>query len=166
MVGFLNPKRIIMEEIPLEKEMRIADLGCGSGGWAIPLAKRSKDAKIYAVDVLEEALSALRARAQLERVHNIRTIKGDLEKGVELKSDFFDLVIISNVLFQVEDKSSVIQEAHRILKKKGSVLIVDWSIKGDSVPKLIDKRARGKGFHSLKDIEAGEDHFAKLYEKQ
>ena len=48
--------------------MIAADFGCGSGGWAIPLAKKLEEGKVYAIDILEEPLSALRARAKLEKI--------------------------------------------------------------------------------------------------
>ena len=36
-----------------------------------------------------------------------------------------DAVIVSNVLFQVEDKLGLIDEVKRILKKNGKVLVID-----------------------------------------
>ncbi len=165
MSDFLNPKKII-EELPLEEEMNIADFGCGSGGWVIPLAKKIKSGKIYALDVLKEALSALRSSAEMEKVYNIRLLECDLERGTPLHSDYFDLVIMSNLLFQTEDKDAVISEARRVLKKKGRLLVVDWSIKEDVAEELINEKIKEKGFLSIKKFDAGDSHFAILYEKK
>lgn len=164
MVDLLNPEKVL-SQVPLKEEMSVADFGCGSGGWVIPLAKMKKDAKIHAIDVLEEALSALRSRAEMERVYNIRTILADVEKGTGLASSSLDFVLMTNILFQVEDKDSLIDEASRVLTKGGMLLLVEWEIKEDNTKEKVDKKFQEKGFKKIKDIHAGETHFAYLYEK-
>ncbi len=164
MSDFLNPTKVI-EELPLKEEMNVADFGCGSGGWIIPLVKKIKSGKIYAVDVLWEALSALRGALEMERIYSVRVIRCDLERGVDLRDNFLDLVIMSNLLFQVEDKSAVIKEGERVLKKGGNLLVVDWKIEEDNSENIIDQKVRDSGFIFIKEVDAGKNHFAKLYEK-
>ena len=65
MEGFLNPSEVL-ESLELRKDMIAADFGCGSGGWVIPLAKKLEEGKVFAIDILEEPLSALRAKIKLE----------------------------------------------------------------------------------------------------
>ena len=74
---FLNPSEVL-KQFKLKKGMVAADFGCGAGGWAIPLAKKLEEGKIYAIDILEEPLSALRAKIKLEKIFNIETIKSDV----------------------------------------------------------------------------------------
>ncbi len=164
MSDFLNPQKVI-EDLPLKEDMSIADFGCGSGGWVIPLAKKIKNVKIYAIDVLEQALSALRSSAEFEKVYNIRTMRRDVERGVDIKDDFLDMVIMSNLLFQVEDKEGVIEEGNRVLRRGGHLIVVDWVIKENNAEATIDKKIKKKGFKFIKNINAGESHFANLYEK-
>ncbi len=165
MSDFLNPKKVI-EELPLEDDISIADFGCGSGGWVIPLAKKIKNVKIYALDILEPALSALRANAELEKVYNIRTIRCDIERGTEFQDSFLDMVIMSNLLFQVEEKNHVIREGFRVLKNGGKLVVVDWIIESDNAEELIHQKVQEEGFHFIKKLNAGESHFANLYEKK
>ncbi len=165
MSDFLNPQKVI-NEINLPEEASIADFGCGSGGWVIPLAKKIKDGKIYALDVLKEALSALKGKAEMEKVYNIRTVQCDVERGTDLQKGALDLVIMSNLLFQVDDKEAVIEEGKRVLRRGGKLLIVDWIVKEDDAEKKIDEKIKNKGFKFVKKIEAGSQHFAILYEKE
>ncbi len=164
MSDFLNPQKVI-NEINLPKEASIADFGCGSGGWVIPLAKKAKDGKIYALDVLKEALSALKGKAEMEKVYNIRTVQCDVERGTDLQKGVLDLVIMSNLLFQVDDKDAVIEEGKRVLRRDGKLLVVDWTVKEDDAERKIDEKIKNKGFKFIKKIEAGSQHFANLYEK-
>ncbi len=164
MSDFLNPKKVI-EEIDIPEGASIADFGCGSGGWVIPLAKKIKEGKIYALDVLKEALSALKGRAEMEKVYNIRTVQCDVERGTDLQKGVLDLVIMSNLLFQIDDKDTVIEEGKRVLRGSGKLLVVDWTVKGDDAEIKINEKIKEKGFKFIKKIEAGSQHFAILYEK-
>lgn len=124
-MAFLNPKKVL-KELKLKPDMIVADFGSGSGGWAFPLAKKLEEGKVYAIDILEEPLSALRSRASLQKIYNIETIKADIEKTSRLFDGRCDLVLMTNLLFQIEDKKKVLEEGKRVLREGGKLLIVDW----------------------------------------
>jgi len=125
MQGFLNPEEVL-KQLKLRSSMTAADFGSGSGGWVIPLAKKLEGGKIYAIDILEEPLSALRAKTKLEKIFNVETISADIEKGVDIFEGSCDLVLMTNLLFQVNDQKRVFETAKKILKKGGKILVVDW----------------------------------------
>ena len=153
--------------------MIAADFGCGSGGWTIPLAKRLENGKVFAVDIKEEAFSALKSKARLQGVSNIREIKGNLEEGVlELRSSMFDLVLMTDLLFQLDGKDKVFKEANRVLKPKGMVLVVDWKPNTPFGPKNgcvgadeVKSIAGQAGFSLEKELKAGDYHYALLFVK-
>ena len=169
-MSFLNPEKII-SNLSLKENMSVADFGCGSGGWSIPLAKKIKDGQIYAIDVTEESLSALKSKITSERVANIRTIRADIEKGSTLRNDFLDMVILSNILFQVENKEDVVKEAYRVLKEGGRMIVVDWFPEAAGGPENrissedVKRIAQEKGFNFNKEVDAGVYHYAHIYEK-
>jgi len=134
--GFLNPQEVI-NQLKLTGEEIAADFGSGSGGWTIPLAKRLKFGKVYALDILEEPLSALKSKAEVIKVYNIQTIRADIEgkEGSKLPDLSCDLVLITNLLFQVKDKNKILAEAKKVLKKNGKILIVDWLSEAPQGPK-------------------------------
>ena len=77
-------------------EFRILDIGTGSGCIAISLAKNLPNAKVYALDVSEEALKIAKQNAKLNNV-NVEFLKEDILNYEE--SIFRDLkfdVIVSN----------------------------------------------------------------------
>lgn len=138
MEGFLNPQEIL-KHLELRKNMTAADFGCGSGGWVLPLAKELADGIVYAIDILEEPLSALRGKMILEKIGNIRTIRSNVEKrqGSTLPDSAVDLVLVTNLLFQCANKREVLEEGKRVLKPNGKILVVDW-LKDNPLTKEIE----------------------------
>ena len=136
MEDFLSPADVL-NQLDLKEDMVAADFGSGSGGWAIPLAKRLKEGKVFAIDILEEPLSALKGKAELLNISNIETIRADVEGGKisQIGDSSLDLVLITNLLFQVEDEKGALKEAERTLKGKGMILVVDWKEKAPLGPK-------------------------------
>lgn len=173
MNGFLNPNKIL-DELDLREDMTAAEFGCGSGNFTIALAKRLIGGRVYGLDVQAEALSALQGQARTERLSNIETIHCDLEQkgGSTLPNDFIDLVLIPNVLFQAEDKETIIKEAVRILKIGGHVLIIDWKKEsrlgpktGRVFPEQLKEISAKLGLKLKKEFDAGSFHYALLFEK-
>jgi ubiquinone/menaquinone biosynthesis C-methylase UbiE len=73
-------------------------------------------------------LEALRIRARIEKIFPmIETQVADLERtnGSKIKPETIDLVLISNILFQTENKINILKEAKRILVKDGFLVVID-----------------------------------------
>lgn len=173
MEGFLNPQEVL-NELELEGQMIAADFGSGSGGWAIPLAKKLKFGKVYAIDVLEEPLSALKSKAKVAKVYNIQTIRSNIEgkEGAKLPDLSCDLVLITNFLFQVKDKNKIFTEAKRVLKKNGKILVVDWLPEAPQGPKEgrispdeVKKITKNLNLKPEKEFRAGLYHYGLIFIK-
>ena len=171
MEGFLNPQEVL-KELKLKEDMVAADFGSGSGGWVIPLAKKLEEGKIYAIDILEEPLSALKAKTKLEKIVNVETIKADVEKEVNILDDNLDLVLMTNLLFECQDKKSVLSEAKRVLKKGGKILVVDWEKDALLGPKEgrvsaenVKKIAKELNLKLEKEFKAGTYHYGLILVK-
>ena len=173
MESFLEPNKVL-NQLELQNNMKAADFGSGSGGWVIPLAKRLEQGLIYAIDILEEPLSVLQARANAERISNIRIIRANVESknGSTLPDSSVDLALLTNLLFQAEDKKAVLEEAKRILKKGGKILTVDWKDKTSLGPKQgritateIKEMALELGLKLEKEFSAGPHHWGLILEK-
>jgi ubiquinone/menaquinone biosynthesis C-methylase UbiE len=165
---FLNPEKVL-EKLDLNKKMMAADFGCGSGGWAIPLAKKVR--WVFAIDIQQEPLSALRSRMRMEKVFNIDPLKGNVEGKTTLISESCDLVLMTNLLFQVDDVKKVLEEAKRVLKKGGKILVVDWKENAEVGPERrvsvekIKEAAEEAGLNFEKEFEAGIYHFGLIFSK-
>lgn len=163
--SFLNPDSVV-DEWDVRPGEVIADFGAGSGFFSIALARRVGYAgKIYALDIREEALEAVKARAKSFRLLNVETMKTDLERerGSTLKNETMDKVIISNILFQTENKKNIAEEAFRILKPSGVVITIEWK---EKIPKNETQRLfETIGFSLKKEFNAGSHHYGLIFKK-
>jgi len=126
---FTDPEQNILH-LGLTEGMRVADFGAGTGFYSKACSPRvGYTGKVYAIEVQKELLKKLESEIRSWGLLNIECIWGDIEKrnGTKLADRSMDVVIISNVLFQVEDKLGLIDEAKRVLKKGGKILLIDWS---------------------------------------
>ncbi|MBU1091853.1 methyltransferase domain-containing protein [Patescibacteria group bacterium] len=173
---FLNPSRVV-ELLDVRSGMKVADFGCGSGHFTVEMAKRvGGDGIVYAFDVQKEALGALKSRSALENISNIEYRRVDLEiEGSSLLADnLVDIVLISNVLFQVEDKKSFAKEAFRVLKSGGCVIFIDWNPSADKLGppqnmRIGEDEARvlftGVGLVEDRGFKAGDSHYGLVFKK-
>lgn len=125
---FTDPKRSIAQ-LGIMPGMFVADFGAGAGYVAVEVAEQvKKEGKVYVIDIQKELLTKATHLAQEHHLSSLVFIYGDLEQpqGSTLPDGAVDLVIISNMLFQVEDKKAVLCEAHRILREQGRLFVVDW----------------------------------------
>jgi ubiquinone/menaquinone biosynthesis C-methylase UbiE len=169
-MAFLNPTEIL-KKLKIKKDFIAADFGCGSGGWVLPLAGMLEDGKVYAIDLLEEPLSVLRSKIKTFNVLNVEPVQADVEKNSKLFDNSCDLVLMTNLLFQVSDMNKVLEEAKRVLKEKGRILIVDWQhgsvlgpenkISASKVKEVAEKT----GFNLEKEFKAGIYHWALIFVK-
>jgi ubiquinone/menaquinone biosynthesis C-methylase UbiE len=173
MEKFLNPTEIL-KKLELHREMIAVDFGSGSGGWSIPLAKKLEDGKIYAIDLLQEPLSVLRSRAKLEKVSNIQTIQTNIEDetGFRLPDSSIDLILMTNLLFQVRERKGVFGKAKKMLKSGGRILVVDWKPDSPQGPeegrvseKEVENLAEESGLKLEKEFEAGIYHYGLVFKK-
>ncbi|MBU0546760.1 MAG: class I SAM-dependent methyltransferase [Patescibacteria group bacterium] len=166
MKSFLKPESVL-KKLKLKSDMRAADFGSGSGGWVIPLAKILEDGKVFAIDILEEPLSALKSKLKSTNIDNIETIQSSVEilNGSKLFPESCDLILMTNLLFQTEDKEVVLGEGERVLNSGGKILVIDWKenvalgpkerISAKEVIKIVEKI----GMKVEKEFEASPCHW-------
>ncbi len=173
MAGFANPVENILA-IGLQGGMKIADFGAGSGAYTLAAARTvGAHGKVYAVEVQKDLLTRIKNTATQEHLDNVEIIWGDFElpHGSRIADCLVDVVIISNALFQLENKSGALHEARRILKPTGKLAIIDWSesfsgmgpMKNDVVQKEAAlELARMAGFTLMNEFAAGAHHYGLL----
>jgi len=98
-----------------------ADIGCGPGYFALPLAKRVK--KVYAVDSSEFMLSRCLERAREEGIGNIQTAKCN-EEHIPLEDKSVEASLLANLFHELLKPEAFMEEVRRITKDR--LIIIDW----------------------------------------
>lgn len=168
--SFANPEENI-KALGIYEGMFIADLGAGTGAYTLPLAEKvGETGRVYAVEVQKDFLTNIKNAATSRGFKNVELLWGNIEKlgGTKIKDGGVDAVVISNVLFQAEDKEGLLKEASRILKVGGRLLLIDWSDSFNNLgplPKMVVTKdsalalCEGQGFVLKNEINAGEHHY-------
>ncbi len=173
-MNFADPKSNVLQ-LGLREGMKVADLGAGSGHYSLAAAGVvGHDGRVYAVDLQEDVLKHLVDSAHRMGLRNVEMVWGDIERrgGTKLRDHAMDAVILSNVLFQTDQKQELIAEIFRILKPGGKLLVVDWAGAyggmGPHPGQVVSEHAAEElfitgGFHKVKDFRAGAHHYAIVF---
>ncbi|WP_454059040.1 peptide chain release factor N(5)-glutamine methyltransferase [Elizabethkingia ursingii] len=95
---------VILDKLPADKELKILDIGTGSGCIAVTIAKHLKQANVYALDYSEKALEMAKKNAVLHNV-NIYFIQQDY-LNTELP-EVFDVVISNPPYIGTEEEVDI-----------------------------------------------------------
>lgn len=175
--AFLDTQRIV-SALALRPGMHVADLGSGSGFFTIAMARAvGKEGSSAGVDVRQEPLDELQAKANAAGLGNVRPIRADLEVigGTALPDNSQDVALLANTLFQSEKKAQMIQEAVRMTKPGGRVVIIEWK-KGSggfgppdamrTPEEEMKSLAQGQGLVFESALDAGALYYGQIFSKK
>lgn len=98
---------------------KIADVGAGTGRYSVELCHRGYD--VTAVELVKHNLEILRSKHE-----NIKTWQGDARDLHFLEDETFDVTLLFGPMYHLhgdENKLKALEEARRITKKGGYILV-------------------------------------------
>ena len=115
----------ILPVLGLNEGMAAADVGCGTGFFALPAAALVGPAgRVYAIDMQEPMLWTLLERLREAGLENVLPVLS-LEDVIPLPADHVDFALLVNALHEVKGDGAL-REVHRILRPGGTFGVVDW----------------------------------------
>ena len=121
----LNPAKTL-RSLGISAGMVVADIGCGTGFFTIPLASAvGPRGKVFAVDISREMTRDVRKRVAKEGLKNIKTVLSR-ENRISVASKRIDYCLLSSVVHELENRALFFKELKRLLKKGGEVGIIEW----------------------------------------
>lgn len=157
----------ILRRIGIKNGQTVLDFGCGSGTYAIPIAKIvGKKGKVYALDKDKNALDNLMKKAKSGRLKNIRRMATSGELQISLPDESVDITLLFDVFHcfyfpQIDDRRKLMDEIYRITKTEGFVSVwpkhMESEVRGEieGVNFYLEKEYLGTLIHDNKDIETG-----------
>ena len=121
-----NPREVLAELIPNEKSM-VLDMCCGTGSNGINVAIKNPNVTVVELDRSKSMLLKARQKENSLGFNNVKLICRDAT-DTGLKSEIFDYIIIGLALHECNPDlwNGILSEAHRLLKKDGHLIILDW----------------------------------------
>ena len=113
---------LLKEFLGLSDDLRIVDLGCGSGFFTRILAQQC-DAEITGIDVDEGLLAGARRLAREEGL-TIEFEVGDIN-DVGYEDEAFDIVMCAIMLEHFQDATVPLREMARVCRKGGTVVTIE-----------------------------------------
>ena len=96
---------------------KLLDVGCGDGVALFLLRKRFPKLELFGIDPMSEAITIAK-----EKVPNAHLEQGTADK-LPFESDFFDLVISSDVIEHVSDADLMLREMKRVAQPEAAIII-------------------------------------------
>lgn len=149
-----NPTRAI-QLLKFEKGMTVADVGAGSGYYALRIAKQvGPEGKVYANDIQPEMLAILKRRMRQEKVTNVEPVLGT-EQDPKLPAGSCDVILMVDVYHEFSHPQVMLQKLREALKETGRLVLLEYRKEDPYVPirpehKMSVKEAKleveGEGF--------------------
>lgn len=117
-VEFIVTMKYIEEILKNYKKPKILDLGAGCGAYSIPL---SEYYDVTALELVKHNLKVIEKNSQ-----NIKLIHGNATNLSMLEDNSFDVILIFGPMYHListEEKLKCLNEAKRVLKKNGTILV-------------------------------------------
>lgn len=114
-----------MDDLGIRAGSVVADVGCGRGYFTFPLAERvGPKGKIYAEDVDQDDLAAIRRQARKEGLTQIEAVEGSSDDP-HLPAASLDVVLIVNAYHEFQEHDAMLQAIYRTLKPGGFLGLID-----------------------------------------
>jgi ubiquinone/menaquinone biosynthesis C-methylase UbiE len=117
---------------PTMDELRVLDLGCGPGVSTFVLADRlGPRAELIGIDLAHKMIRRARhhQRRRFNRLENVRFERADATR-LRFADDSFDLALGHSFLYLVPDRPAVLREALRVLRPKGTLVLMEPNADG------------------------------------
>jgi SAM-dependent methyltransferase len=123
--GFFSPEHTLAVLGLSESCRTVVDVGCGYGTFCLPAARIVRGT-VHALDIDDEMITAVMAKAEAEQLSNLVATQRDIESGTGVADATADYVMLFNIL-HTEYPQLLLREARRILRPDGLLAVMHWN---------------------------------------
>ena len=170
---YLDPPAVL-KALGLPRGAAFLDVGAGEGRFSFAAAAIvGPGGRVYAVDVREECVAAVRKGIGERGLTNVEAHLADVAKGIPLPAASIDFALVANVLHEFVENHiapAALRELARVLKPGGTLAVVDFYPEADTAagppkdvrlaPAQAEALLAGHGFRKVRLGKAGPYHYA------
>lgn len=147
-------RHAIMTALKLKKNMRVADVGAGTGLFSLLIAKEiGPKGVLYAVDISSTFVDNILRRAREVGLNSVVGLVNS-QQDSRLKARSVDLIFMCDTYHHFEYPQSMLASLHRALTPEGQMVIIDFHKKKGVTPQWVMDHVRGDKQEVIREIEA------------
>ncbi|WP_135306099.1 class I SAM-dependent methyltransferase [Haloarcula amylovorans] len=104
----------------------VAEVGCGSGYFALPAARIAEPGSVYAIDLDEALLAELDRLADQQNIGNVVPIHGDARNLTAVLPERVDTLVVANTFHGIDDQAGFVQHAFDAIEPGGRLVVINW----------------------------------------
>jgi predicted methyltransferase len=122
----------VIQALKLAPDARVADLGAGTGYFAVRLANMVPKGRVYAVDIEPDMVKYLGERARREKLPNMVAVQGT--PADPRLPEKVDLIMLVDVYHHIEDRTEYFRRLASSLAPGGRVAVIDFKLDAPAGP--------------------------------
>lgn len=135
----------LLKNMNIQPTDHIADIGAGSGYHVFKMAPLTPKGSVYAVDIQDEMLAAIREKQKAGSDTNISVIKGG-EQTINIATNTLDKVLMVDVYHEFSHPKEMMASIYQALKPDGAVYLIEYRAEDARIPiktihKMSEKQA-------------------------
>jgi ubiquinone/menaquinone biosynthesis C-methylase UbiE len=116
----------VLRALELNPSMAVADVGAGTGYFAVRLARAVPTGEVIATDLEPEMVRYLEERARREQLPNLRALRATpTTSGLPAQS--VDRILVVHVWHHLGDRVGYVRDLAAALRPGGKLIVVDFS---------------------------------------
>jgi ubiquinone/menaquinone biosynthesis C-methylase UbiE len=129
------PPADVLSRLQLAKGTHVADVGAGTGYFAVPVAKAVGDSGlVLAIDLQQEMLDLLRQKLDKPGAPRNISLHSGSASQLPLPDSSVNLAFYANIWHELDDADAAFREAVRVAQPNGNIAILDWRSDKESPP--------------------------------
>lgn len=174
-----NPQRLkdipvehILEQAELEQKEVFVEIGAGTAFFSIAFLEQAAPTTLYACDISAPMLDWVRENV-VPRYPAIYPVRNE-EVTIPLGDAIADLVFMIHLHHELDNPQRILEEAYRLLRKGGKVLVIDWKkeemTEGPPVhircqPQEVERQMKRANFQQIRHSSELAKHFFVIAQK-
>jgi ubiquinone/menaquinone biosynthesis C-methylase UbiE len=122
----------VVAALALPADAKIADVGAGTGYFAVRLARQAPQGKVYGVDIEPDMIRHMEERAEKEGLGNLVAVLGAADDP--RIPEPVDLVLVVDTYHHIADRAAYFEQLAASLRPGGRLAIIDFTLESPMGP--------------------------------